>query len=191
MVDNGTDPLGDLMKRVQAGDKSAYADLLRQVAELLRRYVQRRSGRGEANEDVVQEILMALHQARHTYDPHQAFRPWLFAIARYKLADHWRRLGRQNAREVSLGDEMDGVMDEIFISTSPSAGEGLSDQLQKALEALPAAQRQIVSLLKEKDMTVRDAARELGMSETALKTAAHRAYKSLRQFLERPLYGNR
>jgi len=34
-------------------------------------------------EDVYQEVLLAVHRVRHTYDARRPFEPWLFAIARF------------------------------------------------------------------------------------------------------------
>jgi len=46
---------------------------------------------------------------------------------------------------------------------------------------LPRIQREIVSLLKYEDLSVRDVAARLGMSEAAVKASAHRGYKLLRR----------
>ena len=50
-----------------------------------------------------------------------------------------------------------------------------------AVAGLPRVQREIVSLLKYEDLSVRDVARRMGMSEAAVKASAHRGYKLLRR----------
>ena len=57
----------------------------------------------------------------------------------------------------------------------------LSDTLAHAVAGLPRVQREVVSLLKYEDLSVREVARRLGMSEAAVKTTAHRGYKMLRR----------
>ena len=42
-------------------------------------------------EDCVQESLAAVHKARDTYETARLFRPWLFAIVRYKTFDILRK----------------------------------------------------------------------------------------------------
>src|SRR5260370_38334912 len=49
----------------------------------------------DQSEDIVQDILLAVHLKRHTWDVSAPFAPWLFAIARNKLIDALRRRGRR------------------------------------------------------------------------------------------------
>lgn len=73
----------------------AYRTLLGILAPRLRAYYKRglaAADRGaEEAEDLLQEALLAVHLKRHTYDQNALFTPWLHAIARYKLIDHFRR----------------------------------------------------------------------------------------------------
>jgi RNA polymerase sigma-70 factor (ECF subfamily) len=79
-----------------AGDAAAYRSLLNDVGAHLRAYYARRLGRDAADvEDLVQETLIAMHTRRATYDDRQPFTPWVHAIARYKLIDHFRRSSRR------------------------------------------------------------------------------------------------
>jgi len=57
------------------------------VAPVIRGIVRARgAGLGEAaGEDVVQEVLMAVHAKRHTWRENEPVQPWLYAIARYKI----------------------------------------------------------------------------------------------------------
>jgi RNA polymerase sigma factor (sigma-70 family) len=85
------------------GDAAAYRVLLETISWRLSLYFQRRLSRDPAEvDDLVQETLMAIHNRRGTYDRSQMFTAWIFAIARYKLVDHFRRSGRK--RSVPLDD---------------------------------------------------------------------------------------
>jgi RNA polymerase sigma-70 factor, ECF subfamily len=79
-----------LMIRALDGDSGAYRELLGELSRYLRGYFKRRIRDPEA-EDLVQETLLAVHSKRHTYDRALPFTPWAYAVARYKLADHFRR----------------------------------------------------------------------------------------------------
>src|SRR3569832_132872 len=74
-----------------AGDGPAYARLLTELGALLRRYFERRLSDAAEAEDLVQETLLAVHSRRQTYEPSRPFTAWAYAIARYKLIDHFRR----------------------------------------------------------------------------------------------------
>lgn len=75
--------LARLMAASQRGDRQAYSALLQAAHRWLRRYFARRVPPAQID-DLCQEVLMALHAKRATYDPQRAFLPWLAAIARYR-----------------------------------------------------------------------------------------------------------
>jgi DNA-directed RNA polymerase specialized sigma24 family protein len=83
-----------LMLRSLDGDAQAYRTLLAIVADQLRRYFMLRLGGGaEGVEDLVVETLSAAHKRRATYHRRDAFTPWIYAMARYKLVQHRRGAG--------------------------------------------------------------------------------------------------
>jgi RNA polymerase sigma factor (sigma-70 family) len=175
--------LADLMRAAQDGDKAAYAQLLSEVALLLRRVVQRRSPFLQPSdvEDVVQEILISLHVARATYDPARPFLPWLLAIARNRLADAARRYARRAAHEVANEQAVETFLDrETNILTS---AYGDPEALRHAIRGLPEGQRRAVELLKLREMSLKEAAVVTGMSIGALKAAVYRAMRTLRTVL--------
>ena len=63
-----------LMAGAQSGDAAAYRQLLDELSTMVERYLRVRLGDHEFLEDCVQEVLLAVHQARHTYDTRRAFR---------------------------------------------------------------------------------------------------------------------
>ena len=100
-----------LLKAAIGGDEAAYAAFLRRVAALVRRFAQKRITHGGLDaEDIVQETLLAIHLKRHTWRIDAPVGPWLFAIARYKLIDAFRKSGR--SMEVTLGDDFDAAAPE-------------------------------------------------------------------------------
>ena len=79
------------MAAAHRGDKRLYERLLRETAIAIDRYIRRRFGALSFVDDCVQECLLAIHNARHTYNPERPFRPWLFALVRNKTIDLLRR----------------------------------------------------------------------------------------------------
>src|SRR5215467_14761542 len=82
-----------LMRATQEGDRDAYARLLHDLIPLLRRAVRRQRAllKPQDAEDLVQDILLSLHEARRSHDPGRPFLPWLMAIVRNRVADGARR----------------------------------------------------------------------------------------------------
>jgi RNA polymerase sigma-70 factor (ECF subfamily) len=168
-----------LMIRAQQGDALAYADLLALLASVARRYVRGRVGDVAWADDVAQEMLLTIHGGRRAYDPRRPFAPWFYAILSRRFIDVLRRERRVGAREVAtdaLPDRPDGD------TAADQAGVDVQ-AVHAALGALPARQREIVSALKLGDESVREVSARLGMSESAVKVAAHRGYRALRRML--------
>jgi RNA polymerase sigma-70 factor (ECF subfamily) len=169
------------MAAAQRGDAGSYERLLTELLPHLRRYVRRRLFDPTAQEDVVQNILLSLHRARHTHRPERPFTPWLHVIARNAVTDHLRRRGRRLERERSLEER--GVP-EPAAPAPPPAAAALSPLLERALASLPPSQRQAVQLIQLEGLSVAEAAQRVGVSRTALKVRAHRGYRALRARLE-------
>lgn len=167
-----------LMARAQDGDKPAYGRLLREVTPICRAIAGRAFRSREDVEDVVQEILLTIHQVRHTYDPQRPFQPWLLAIARRRVVDRIRRRSRIAAVEQPLAAEHEETFSDE--RTNPVETVWDPEALRLAIAALPPGQRQAVEMLKLKEMSLKEASAASGLSIAALKVAGHRAYKALR-----------
>jgi RNA polymerase sigma factor (sigma-70 family) len=180
---NKVDPLGLLMRAAQDGDSAAYLRLLQEITPLLRHAVRQRRKFLELSdvEDLVQDILLSLHAVRATYDPARPFLPWLLTIARNRLADGSRRQMRRGSNEVSVAE-----YPETFSETPTNILEtryGDPNALRQAIGQLPRGQRRAVEMLKLRQMSLKEAAAESGMSVVALKVAIHRGMNTLRKAL--------
>ena len=161
----------------QAGETPCFEKLLRELTPYLERFVQRRLFDSSAVEDVVQNVMISLHRARHTYRAERRFTPWLHAIARNAIVDAMRVRARRLSREVSL--ESERVPEPATDAVEPP-GPLLSPELQRALESLTDPQREAVELIHLHGLSVAEAARRVGVTRTALKVRAHRGYRALR-----------
>jgi RNA polymerase sigma factor (sigma-70 family) len=179
------DPLAELMSRSQAGDAAAYAELLTETARILRRAIHgRRTGLTDEDvEDLIQEILLAVHNVRATYDPSRPFLPWLLAIAHNRFVDGARRYARRGAREVPV-DEQNVTLNALFTNTIEEAF-GESEALRRAIRELPSSQRAAIEMLKLQEMSLKEASDASGISIGALKVATHRAMNALRKLVKK------
>ena len=130
----------------------------------------------------MQNILIKVHRARHTFRGERPFGPWLRAISRNAIIDYTRQRARRTSREISL--EADGVAEPSVDPVDPDAAR-LSPDLAEGLAALPDNQREAVELIHVRGLSVAEAAQEAGVSVSALKVRAHRGYKAMRVHLER------
>ncbi len=170
-----------LMVRALAGDAAAYRDFLTELSGYLRAFLRRRMTRlPDDIEDLVQETLLAIHNQRHTYDPARPVTAWLHAIARYKLVDLLRRRSRTDVMTDALDD-----VDELLAIPSEPAAEARHD-LAGLLEQLPDKQRLPIVYVKLEAMSVQQAARLTGLSESAVKVGIHRGMKALAKLIRDP-----
>jgi len=174
--------LKGLMMAVLKGDAVAYRTLLDRVSCYLRSYYKAKLahvGRGATEaEDLVQDVLMAIHTRRHTYDPRELFTPWLHAIARYKLIDHLRRT-KASWVDVPLVDASE------VVARDDHAGVESGLDLQKLLNRLPEKMRRAIQCVKIEGLSVAEAAKRCEMSESAIKVNVHRGLRALAALIAR------
>ena len=113
-----------------------------------------------SSEDIVQEVLFGIHNARHTYDSSKPFMPWFNAIIRYKTIDAFRKVGRNKEDELSTGEDI-----ETFFQDDANKQMQALDRhdLMNALAQLPEKPRQAVILMKLHGLTADDAGKVFGM----------------------------
>jgi RNA polymerase sigma factor (sigma-70 family) len=157
-----------MMAAAQVGDASAYRRLLAELVPWLRRYYARRLP-PTMTEDAVQDVLLAIHEKRHTYDPARPFAPWLAAIARYKWIDRLRSL-KANAAEPL--DENIGIPDHGDTVIAGSI-------FQQLLAELKAPQAEAIRLVKVEGYSVEEASKATGQSVSLVKVNIHRGLKRL------------
>ena len=156
------------------GDAAAYRRFLDQLARRLRAFLRHRLfDMHDHIEDIVQETLLAVHNGRHTYRRDDPLTAWVHAIARYKLMDFLRARSRHDAVNEPLDDHLD-----VFAAADDEASEARRD-IGVLLEQLPDRQRLPIQLVKLQGLSVAEAARATGLSESAVKVGVHRGLKAL------------
>jgi len=169
-----------LMKQANSGDRRAYNSLLRETSRLLRPFLAKQLGFTGDVDDLLQEVLISIHKARHTYDGNRPYRPWAYAIARFRLQDYFRAHYSDQLRHAV---ELSEVENKLFepVTLSAISYESISGEIQK----LPDRQSTILRMMHQDGYTAREVAEKTGMKESTVKVTLYRAYKILRHKLER------
>jgi RNA polymerase sigma factor (sigma-70 family) len=158
-----------------AGDTAAYRKFLQAATPHLRSIAIRRCAQMGAQradaEDVLQDVLLAIHLKRGTWDPSRPIGPWLAAIVRNKVIDSFRRRGRHI--DVPIDDVIDTLRAEETLPDADSQG------IERMVAQLKPGQRDVVMAISIEGASVRQAAERLNLSEGAVRVALHRALKSL------------
>ena len=153
------------------GNAADHAALLRLLVPLLRSFYRRRAtGGADDIEDLVQETLIAVHTRRASYDRDRAFTAWLFAIARYKMIDQFRRSRRLQPIE----DFADVLTVEGFEDSS-----GARMDIDDLLDTLPDKQARMIRATRIEGLSIAEAAQASGIGKSDVKVSVHRGLKSL------------
>ena len=166
-----------LMSAAIGGDEGAYKRLLTDLSRALRSIVRRgfsgiSAGPNEV-EDVVQEVMLAIHLKRHTWDQSKPIGPWIMAIARNKMIDGLRRKGRRT--EVPI----DGMLEILEAGGHEDAIH--AHDVNRVLSGLNGRNREIVQAVTIDGHSAQDVAERLGMTEVAVRVSLHRSLKALAQ----------
>jgi RNA polymerase sigma-70 factor (ECF subfamily) len=161
------------------GDEAAHREFLTMAGGLLRGFFRARLRTSpEDAEDLVQETLVALHTKRDTYDPSYPLTAWMYAIARYRLIDHLRRMKRRGPHV-----DIDDHEFELGEGDPAIAASDARRDLGQLLERLPEKQQLAIRLVKLEEKSVKEAAAQTGLSESDIKISIHRGVQALMRLM--------
>ena len=163
------------MGLAQQGDEQCYAKLLTELGEVAGAFLYARFGPIDMLEDCVQECLIAIHAARHTYNSKRLFRPWFFAIVRNRTIDMLRS---QKSYKATIDKHILGHIEGTTVSVEDEINSSM------VFSMLPPAFRDVLLLTKVAGFTTSEAADKLGISESTVRVRVHRGIKETRKILE-------
>jgi len=167
------------MQAYVSGDQRAFRTLFDRYMPQVMRLARRRVSSDDQAREIVQLTFLHLHRARNDFRADAKLRPWLFTIAMNLVREHYRRAGRR--RETLLEPER---LPEP-VATHDSAHEAeTAARVQRALDALPAGQREVIELHWLSELPYAQVAQIVGASEAAVRVRAHRGYALLKQILK-------
>lgn len=181
-----------LVQNAQVGDARAWHDLDSRIRPWLQAQLGGRVlPRGIDAEDVVQEVLLYVHQSFDRFEvrPDAGFRGWLLRILTNKLADFWRRAGalkRGAGDERLLGDvtEQDEDVAEHHATPERSAeAKEIEAHLVEVQEQLSPEQRRVLDLREEQQLSFDRIASLIGQRHGEAARALYRRARERRREL--------
>lgn len=169
---------GDLLRRIARGDGDAFELLYRRYARAVYALALRRLGdRGRA-EDAVQETFASVWRSARSYRPERGpAGPWVYAIARNAIVDRFRR------RSDPVAELPDSASPEGGPDERAEAG-WVAWRVHRALEELPAGEREVVELAYWSGLSQSEVAERLGIPLGTVKTRTRSALSRLAALLE-------
>lgn len=157
------------------GNQESYKNFLEISRTLIEGYLFHLGGKfaiTENIEDLLQEVLLTLHNKKHTFQMDRALLPWIYAITRHRYIDFYRS---QKRRPTTLSFDAD--FDKHF--AAPEVDEA-PHNIEEIMELLTPKQKEMILLIKVEGLSYVETARKLSMSIPAVKVGVHRIVKSLK-----------
>ena len=134
------------------------------------------------SEEMVQEVALKAISKRHTFREGANFRPWIFAILRNALADHFRRKKRRPVT-FSLNDE---TYDEYVTEEGPEAHffkNVLDEEIEQALAALPEEMRMAILLVDVEEFSYQELTETLNWTLGTVMSRLYRGRRKIKKLL--------
>jgi RNA polymerase sigma-70 factor (ECF subfamily) len=167
--------------RLSAADPEAFGQIFDRHAATIHRYLTRRVGRLLAD-DLTAETFLIAFRNRDKYDiSHEDCRPWLYGIAANLLRGHQRAEVRQYRALARTG--ADPVYDSSEDSDARVTAADDVRALAGVLAKLPAAERDVLSLIAQAQLSYPEVARALDIPVGTVRSRLHTARKRIREAL--------
>jgi RNA polymerase sigma-70 factor (ECF subfamily) len=175
-----------LVKRAQGGELAAYEDLVERYQDRVYGLAARLLAAPEDARDAAQEIFVRVFRALPGFDLRADFATWLYRIATNVCLDALRRRRRERLHNLQAGSDSDRehlLRDDRAGPEDVWLGKERLLELQRAVIDLPDDYRVALVLHHYQQMSYRQVADCLGLTEKAVATRIHRAKLLLKQKL--------
>jgi len=182
---------GELVKRVLAGDDTAYAVLVERYRARVFSTAARFARNGSELDDLAQDIFIRIWKGLKTYRADAPFEHWLMTVTVRTCYDFLRKHRKRREREV-LVDEMPTVQmsgDGMFSGDSPEEKQRRQREawevVQGLMEKLNEKEQLVITLMELEEKSVKEVASLTGWSESNVKVRAYRARNKMREIFEK------
>ena len=181
----------DLVERIRERDAQAFEMLFERYGDMIRRHLARTVRDDAAAQDLVQEVFMRVWTRAEQWSGRGSFKAWLYRIATNLALNHLRSVRRKRERPLDVFDEWSDDEDGLnpapawLIDTSALGPDAALEQAERRarfrqlVEKLPHEKREAFRLVHEMEMSMRDAADELGVPEGTVKSRLYYAKRRL------------
>ena len=180
-----------LIHKIVKRDAAAFETLFARHSASVRQHILSIVRTESAAEDLVQEVFLRVWMRAEQWNGQGEFKSWLFRIATNLALNHLRtvRRWRQEPLETppdEFDDEDERPSDpDWLIDTSSRGPEVMMEQAERSqllwqlVDGLPQEKREVLHLIYQKEMALREAAIELGIPEGTVKSRLHYSIRHL------------
>ena len=170
-----------LLQRAGRGDEAAFLALYERHRGAVFRFAYRMLGSAAVAEEITHDCFLSLVRRPEGFDPSRAsLRTYLYAAVRNLSAKHLRRHGGEfpvaELEDEPATAEREGPLRRLLDAE-------LSEEVRRAVAALPPLQREVVVLVEYEELSLAETAEVVGADVGTVKSRLHRARRRLRRAL--------
>jgi RNA polymerase sigma-70 factor (ECF subfamily) len=187
----------DLVKRITARDAEAFEQLYERYETMIHRHVARYVRSDATAQDLVQETFLRVWTRGEQWDGRGTFKAWLYRIATNLALNHLRSVRRRREQPLEIQDSWsEDDEDEKLVPAWMIDGSALGpdtamemterrEMVRRLVEGLSEEKREVFRLVHEMEMSMQDAAGQLGIPEGTVKSRLYYAKRHIaREWLE-------
>lgn len=160
-------------------DQSAFAELFQYFAPRVKAFLMRSGADATLAEECTQEVMATLWHKAHLFDPSRAsVATWIFTIARNRKIDALRKQRRPEPEDLEWGPEEEPDQEDVLSLQQES------EQLGRAIAALPAKQRELIEKAYFGDLSHSEIAEQTGLPLGTIKSRIRLALDRLRHAMK-------
>jgi RNA polymerase sigma-70 factor (ECF subfamily) len=178
----------ELVRRCRAGDGAAWEEIVSNYSRRVYNLAYRFTSRGDAAEDLTQEVFIRVYRSLEQYDPKQGdLQNWLMRLARNLIIDDYRR--RQRAPQDSYADDLEDHSYHLHTTSNSVQREierrELGKQVQAGIDKLSPDLRTCVILRDIEELSYQEIVDLLQIPEGTVKSRINRGRIELAKILKR------
>lgn len=179
------------LERMALEQDQRISEAVKREQSRLRNFIRRRVPDPRDAEDILQDVFYRLVEANRLLMPIEHVTGWLFRVARNRITDLFRKRKTESFSDSRVADENDELLQLEELLPSPDAGPEalyarnvLLDELELAIEELPAEQREVFVAHELEGRSFAEMAAETGVSVNTLLSRKRYAVLHLRERLQ-------
>jgi RNA polymerase sigma factor (sigma-70 family) len=179
------------LERMAFEQDQRISDVVKREQSRLHNFIRRRVPDSRDAEDILQDVFYRLVEANRLLMPIEHVTGWLFRVARNRITDLFRKKQPENFSDTAVANEDGELLGLEDLLPSPDAGpealyarELLLDEIELAVEELPAEQRDVFVAHEWEGRSFKEIAAETGVSVNTLLSRKRYAVLHLRDRLQ-------
>ena len=163
-------------------------EIWQQIHHGLRAFIAKRVANEAEVDDIVQDVWLKMQRGLDGLKDQRRLISWIYQIARHAIIDHYRAPGRRREMPAGLAADLEAYQSSSTMTTASEDSGQLRTELAACLrpmiERLAGEYRQAVILVDLEGLAQQEAAAQLGLSLSGMKSRVQRGRRQLKEMLE-------